>query len=266
MTAPLDTLVVGLDGSATGEEAIAPARHLAVAMGARLVLVTVPTADLEVDPGHYLDDLAEGLGVDAGTEVLDRPSAVEGLLEIAHRPGALLCLGTHGRSGLGDILLGSVAAEVLARADVPLLFVGRSADHRRVQPGAPLVVGLDGSERSLCVLPAVARVAPALGARAVVVEVTDSDVVLARRGASPELADVRRAARRLGRLGVQAQGDVVHDTDAAATLVRYASACGAPLLALASHGRTGLRRVLLGSVTARVLRDAPSPVLVVRAA
>ena len=65
--------------------------------------------------------------------------------------------------------------------------------------------------------------------------------------------------------GVSATPALIHGSNIASTLCAYAEAHDVDLIVLASHGRTGLERMLIGSVAERVVRHAPCPVLVTRA-
>jgi nucleotide-binding universal stress UspA family protein len=134
---------VPLDGSAYAEEALAPAARLARAAGAELRLLRVaelplhpygegyvyvgydPTPDLAV-AGEYLGSVAarlaaEGLEVTVRTDV-GAPGQVIG--EHARVAGTdLVVMATHGRTGLARVVLGSVAAGTLQRANRPTLLV-----------------------------------------------------------------------------------------------------------------------------------------------
>jgi nucleotide-binding universal stress UspA family protein len=83
-----------------------------------------------------------------------------------------------------------------------------------------------------------------------------------KEGAAQVLADVKAAADRLG-----VEADTVHVPDAqpAEAIVETAKKRHCHLIVMASHGRRGLRRLLLGSQTSEVLVSSPVPVLVVRA-
>ena len=83
-----------------------------------------------------------------------------------------------------------------------------------------------------------------------------------RKRAQEELE--RYAAQQTGQ-GVRWRAIVAVGTPAAA-IVKAAREQGADLIAMGTHGRTGLRRLFLGSVAERVMRDAPVPVLTVREA
>ena len=74
---------------------------------------------------------------------------------------------------------------------------------------------------------------------------------------------VKEVARRLSADGLSAKA-VALSGRAASALLAYAAESGAGFLALTTHGRTGLRRALLGSIAEEILRNAPCPVLVRR--
>ena len=84
----------------------------------------------------------------------------------------------------------------------------------------------------------------------------------ARRAAERQLAKLLQAARKSG---VRANGLVVEGAPPADRIVRTARARRVDLLVLGTHGRTGLSRLILGSIAGRVVATAPCPVLTVRA-
>jgi nucleotide-binding universal stress UspA family protein len=140
-------VVVPLDGSETAEEVLDEAISLAKLNGAELHLVRVADSrTLEQIGGEgmmwdaatigslldeeeqasvaYLNEVAERLkteNVEATTETL-RGSVVNSLLSVA-KPGDMIAIATHGRSGIKRWFLGSVAEELVRRATVPLLIV-----------------------------------------------------------------------------------------------------------------------------------------------
>lgn len=130
-------MVVALDGSAAAESVLADATEFARTLGATLYLVRVksgiPTLTYnpsmafplpEEDPQPYLDGIAGGLaakGILALAEVRNGEAADE-IVALARETGAgLICLTTHGRTGLSRRLLGSVAENVLRDAPCPVL-------------------------------------------------------------------------------------------------------------------------------------------------
>jgi nucleotide-binding universal stress UspA family protein len=79
------------------------------------------------------------------------------------------------------------------------------------------------------------------------------------------LENVTLLARELWAQGVKATWETVSDPDPVSGIVRYTSDLPGTVVVMASHGRTGLRRMTLGSVTLDVLARSPQPVLVVPA-
>ena len=76
---------------------------------------------------------------------------------------------------------------------------------------------------------------------------------------------LRRVAEHLQKeRGVSANWDVLHGKDAARAIVDYAALVRGALIAMTTHGRTGLARALMGSVTNEVVHEARSPVVVMR--
>jgi nucleotide-binding universal stress UspA family protein len=146
-----ERIVVALDGSAGGERALAPAEELARRLHAPLHLVRVADAtwlrfganeaaleyaalggaldDEETAAREYLEALAgrlAGHGFSVTAEVRRGFAGRE--LIAATRPGDLLVMASHGRTGPARLLLGSVAEEVTRKATVPVLLVRATED------------------------------------------------------------------------------------------------------------------------------------------
>lgn len=136
-TAEVRVILHPTDFSVDSEAALQVARSLARDHGARLIILHVATLDVfsdgtaaaEIDNGVYreaLDDLRRRIsGPDLKHPVetlLSRGFAAEGIIESAKNVGCdLIVMGTHGRTGLTRLLMGSVAENVLPRADCPVL-------------------------------------------------------------------------------------------------------------------------------------------------
>ena len=187
----------------------------------------------------------------------------------------MIALSTHGRTGLSRWVLGSVAEKVIRGAPVPVLLV------RSFRPGLealPLPAGqipfrrilvpVDGSKTSLQVIPAAAGFASLFGAA---VDVLSVDVPPASLGELPPPStagesareEAERAAARFAEKGVRARA-LTATGDPAAKILDTATAENADLIAMATHGWTGVTRWMLGSVTEKVLRHAVQPMLIVR--
>lgn len=201
----------------------------------------------------------------------------------------LVVMATHGRGALGRFWLGSVADEMLRHVNVPLLLVRPGEGPADLVPEPPLgraVVALDGTPEAEQILePAVALAALMPEARVTLMRAIHSvfpvthtpDVPEARKEARHLLGQVQQiqdklraeaqaylegvAARLRGR-GLEARAEVVVEDQPAAAILREAEAERAGLIAIATHARTGLSRLVLGSVADKVVRGSHVPVLV----
>ncbi len=199
-------------------------------------------------------------------------SAAEAILTEARDPNTVVCMSAHGRSGIGQVLLGSVAEAVLRGSERPVLVIGPSVDRGCWQfahwfADGKLVAAIDGSTVSEAVIPAVAEWARLLGLRAWVVQ-----VVQRADGVEPTLdehdaesAAVRHVAERVADAGEPARWEVLAGPHIPASLLDYANRLPASLVVMGTHGRTGLARVALGSVAMHVVHHSHCPVLVIPA-
>ncbi len=191
----------------------------------------------------------------------------------------LIVMATHGRSGVIRWTLGSVAEKVLHSTRIPLLLV-RPAKADSATAAAPIrkiLVPLDGSELSQSVLPFTESLANSLGAAVVLMRSVPTLWVAAYPdGFVPTLYDrilreSREAAHRfLTRLAADAQrtglevSRVLTVGDPVDQIVKVAEAESAGLIAMSTHGRSGVGRWVMGSVADAVVRRTTRPVLLVR--
>ncbi len=260
-------VIVPLDGSKLAEAALAPAHVLAGRTDAELVLVTTRwSVDDVEEPGRYLDQQRRELDRPADAVVILDRDAPSGIVLATDEPGALVCMATHGRGGVKRAVLGSVAEAVVRGAHSPVLLVGPEVSPQWSLPEHPtLLLGIDGSEHSLAVVPAAVDLALAVTARARIVDVSrPPDVLAVSRFRTDDVDVLESVTTRLGSHGVPADYEVVDGLDAAETLLSEAATLRASIIVIATHGRRGLARAALGSVAMRVVHGAPCPVLVVR--
>ncbi len=186
----------------------------------------------------------------------------------------LITMGTHGRRGLRRLLLGSVAEEVVRLAPCPVLTVPERT--KGPEPGhvARILVPVDFSEHAKLALVYANQLAQLYAARLHLLHVIDEvvypdfypPVVPPVGPASDELRE--RSEEGLRELIAQ----VTHPNAethvgagrASPEIVRFAEELSADLIVIASHGLTGIRHMLLGSVTEQVIRGAPCPVFTVK--
>jgi nucleotide-binding universal stress UspA family protein len=171
---------------------------------------------------------------------------------------------TRGRGAVRKALFGSVSEEVVRTTSAPVLLLGPSFSRGWELGLEPLVIaGLDGSEWASGAASDAGALAAALHGRVLALEVVrPSDVVTVGRGPEDDAATLRRVAEELEARGVPAEWRLVDAFDPSDALTREARERRAACIAVASHGRTGVARAVLGSVAASTVRHAPCPVLV----
>lgn len=253
------TCIVALDGSEYSERIVGAASTVAGQAGAALVGVIARPGGVS-GPDAYLEEAAARAGVTfTRTHVYrDRLAATALITAAKDERDAVVCMTTHARRGLAQALFGSVAEEVVRRTEVPLLLGGPAFDVQfadRLDHYDELLVCLDGSRAAAEVLPRAAEFAASVGLRATVVGVLGAG--------EPEPDWVGPACAVFTGAGVDAgsqvlAGEPVHE------IVTFAAQRPRAMLGMTTHGRTGMARVSVGSVTMGVVRHASCPVFVVR--
>lgn len=178
----------------------------------------------------------------------------------------LIAMGTHGRSGLDRFLMGSVAERVIRTSETPVLAVPPSATDRRGFIDGPILLPTDGSPAADAAIPHAMALAERFAVPLHVLNVIRTD-----RGL-PDLGDPASEAawETVGAVAEQAAGrNIEVETHVQSgspheQLRRFAQSHGIDLVAMGTHGRSGLSRHLIGSVTERTLRTSDIPVLTVR--
>jgi nucleotide-binding universal stress UspA family protein len=261
------SILVPVDFGDTGDRAVPVARSLSLASGLPIELVTVTSPGLldEFDNQAFENRLAELVPARATTTVIHDEDPLAALERfIGERPDALVVLGTHARTPLGDLFLGSVSEDLLARLDRPAVLVGPRAEHDGTGPPV-LVAAVDSQESASVLRPAIEAWHGAFGAGiTTVVEVIDQAGIADRLAGGDITEDslVHRLAVELGRSGILASWEVLHGTDAVEALTGYADEQPMAVLAVASRRWTGAHHCLT-STARRLTRQARQPVLVV---
>ena len=194
------------------------------------------------------------------------------ILRVAEELGAdLIALGTHGRTGLQRLLAGSVAEAVLRKAKCPVLAL-RSAElgARVTQDIRGILHATDHSEECRGALLVARGLARDLGVRLVILHVTLPAETLP--GVLPYVVDLRQEHAALEALRAQVEGPdlkapvevMLRRGNVDIEIRTAARQAECDLIVMGTHGRTGLRRLLMGSVAEAVLRGADCPVLAVR--
>lgn len=298
------SIVVPLDGSRFAERALPVAARIARNAKATLHLVMAedPTQGLapfaafgppsvllmeELDRRHtaYLERTAERLRK-AGrirVKVLHQDGAAGRVIvrTVEATRSGLVVMSTHGRGAFGRIGLGSVADYVVRHLEIPILLLPPKAHGLRAVPGRRVLVPLDLSPESTAVLDALEEFGRVIGAmRLTLLHVVEPVPIVALPSIAPlntdgALAALRweQARLRLGRAeaaarrrGFKVSTRLVAGGQAGATILEQLDRGNHDLLAITTHGYSGFKRLLLGSVTNKVVRHAGKPVLVVRPA
>lgn len=293
-------LLVPLDGSAFSARAIPVASEIARRSGAvvHLALVVDPSAYVPFVTGEIalpvfdatlteaasqrdqqlLDSHVTALsanGVTAIAHVLEG-LVVESLAECAVNLQAdLVVMTTHGRSGFSRLRMGSVASAFLTRASAPVLLVRGGNDEPASVPSGMLLCALDGSADSETIVSHATRFARLLhmplGLMTVAVP---HPMPMSPFGtellADPAALDAETSvlqdylASLLPQCPEGTTTSVLTDLTVVSTILEEAERVHAGAIALSTHGRGGLARMMLGSVADALIRRSTLPLLVYR--
>lgn len=274
--------LVPLDGSMFAEQALHPAQYLAQRYGAavRLVRVEAAGSGLLREAPDYLERTAasiEASGLSVSFVLREGTATSEILSEARSCCASVIVMATHGRSGVGRWLYGSTADYVLHHSPVPVMLVQPQSHATAWLQDRPLrvVVPLDTSPVAEAVLPCLFDLIAAGPTEIILVEVidlaryglyTDPTVLLPfdsdeeTRGATGYLEEIGTRLRAVGGF----VSTRVELGPVARTLADVAEQEDAHLILMATHGRGGVARAVLGSVATDTLRHSPVPLLLVR--
>jgi nucleotide-binding universal stress UspA family protein len=293
-------LLIPLDGSTTAEQIVPYARTLARGLKIPVELLAVVDVvrlltsvekarnldgliDEEVRRGEaYLEGVAKRFAGSRVKRTVAQGRAADVIIEkaTAHKT-ILIAMTTHGRSGLGRWLLGSVAEKVLRGTANPLLLV-KATPQAKAEGEATLksvVVPLDGSQLAESVLPIVTKLAKKLSLEMFLFRAYSNPYSPFISGGGPYavnvaelMASVREEARsyleekmaELSKQGIEEISYLLQEGVAADEIVSLGSHTPESLIVMCSHGRSGVKRWVLGSVTETVVRHSSGPVLVIR--
>jgi nucleotide-binding universal stress UspA family protein len=298
------SILVPLDGSPFSEYALPMARSLALQSGAalHLALVHVPVTRVYVETGPIVDDVldaetrarqaeylrrvSEHLRADGEIEatatILDGP-VVEALVDEATRHSCdLIVMTTHGRGGFQRLWLGSVADSLVHHSTLPIILL-------RPQEGQPaldaqpqinrILIPLDGSPLAEEILTPALELARITHVPCTLLQVVEPwmllDAVSLRHVPAPDhpipqqrkqeaQTYLEQIAARPEATGLTVETHVVVDERVAPAILAEAQQSETDLIAMATHGRSGLARFRVGSIADKVLRGADHAVLLLR--
>ncbi|MFN2116288.1 MAG: universal stress protein [Candidatus Promineifilaceae bacterium] len=272
--AAIGRILVPLDGTDVAEESLSVVRSLSKVFDAQVTLVCVnsestrrPLTGLKnssrnsesADKQLYLSQKADQLrsaGTEADYEFRDGEVAKE-ICDIAQNED-IVVMSTNSRTGLQRLLIGSVTLEVIQNASTPLILL-RPTDNWRSRGTnfKRLLVALDGSEFSERILPYVTTLAKAFGSEILLLSVPAGSTSDSYRTTIETY--LQNLAVELGSHDLKVR-TLVAGNVAAQTIVVTAETEMADLIMLATHGRSGMDRLMLGSVAERVVKNMPCPI------
>jgi nucleotide-binding universal stress UspA family protein len=292
-------MLIPLDGSKTAAKVLPYARTVARSLKIPVKLMAVTEVlTLTAGKAHHLDTLVDaairrnqeylqkiaktftGVSIDYTVEAGAPEEAI--IMKAAANKGTLITMATHGRSGVRRWLLGSVAEKVLRGSSNPVLLVraNEEAETEGEVTLSRIIVALDGSELAEAVLPNVAELARAINLKVILLRsYTLTPIIGGYEGYIPDLdlnelkAESKSDAvsyldSKVQQLRSQGLDDVTplaSEGEAAETIIELARGSPNSLIAMSTHGRSGVMRWVLGSVTEKVVRHSGTPVLVMRA-
>ena len=291
-----ESVLIPLDGSSAAEISLPYAEEIAAKFNSEIILLSVsaPTADDKDRLYHsYLDGIAENVQgrlearmgkekVRVKTEVVFGKSASEILRYADEGNVSLIAMASRGLSGHGPWLLGHVAGKVLRAAEIPVLLVRPSADKAVSKEGAlvkKILLPLDGSKVGEAAIPCVESLALTLNAEIVLLQIIKLSALVASEGAAMSSAMIREEEEFKRASAVAYLKDIEKNLLAKGLKTAIAVGSGSPadqiidfaetnsidLIAMSTHGRSGIGRWVFGSVTDKVLHSGDTSVLTVRA-
>jgi nucleotide-binding universal stress UspA family protein len=299
----LRKILVPLDGSKTAESALPLARcfarNLQIPVELLAVVETPAVTPILFDSdrsllhariedqkrkfGEYLADIAKNFPAACVQFNVALGVPAEIIIEsAANQKDTLIAMATHGYSGLNRWLLGSVAEKILRGSTNPLLLVRATEKPPRWDMPAlkSLLVPLDGSEMAQTVLPLVETLGKSFNVEVVLARVygvpygaysagegfydsTQLDKFVAQLRNEAEEYLEQKAAELRGH-GVEKVCSYAKEGIDADEIISFGRHTADNLIVMCTHGRSGLKRWVLGSVTETVVRHSDNPVLVVR--
>jgi nucleotide-binding universal stress UspA family protein len=280
-------VLVPLDGSELAERAIPYAKNLAKTKGSEVILFTVSIASVEQldrPMKAYLELNTKELqsqGIKASTAIAYGNVADE-IIKFADKNKIdLIILSTHGHSGIKRWALGSVALKVLHGTCTPVLLI-KSRTHKMANVEfKKILVPLDGSSFSEVSIPYVKELAKGTGSEIILLRVSEPPVLPADRSPAIKpsweeyrdilMTEIQLQAEKylegikadLGKSGIKTRSQAILGK-AGESILQVAQKEDINLIAMATHGRTGVSRWVYGSVASRIVEESPQPVMLIR--
>jgi len=275
-----EKILVPLDGSELAEVALPYAEELATRLKTEVILFQEEMEPLKASAQDYLEKVASGLegkGITTRSEVRVGTAADE-IIKLADETGTgLVTMATHGRSGISRWALGSVADKVARSVKQPVALIratGARPDVRKKDILDKALVPLDGSKESETVIPYIEELASKLEVEVTLLHILTPDYYIYSKAQLEKMLSlvvsakdyIERVAAQLKQKGITVKAEfseVIQGTEAD-EILKVADEIQADVVAMATHGRSGISRWAFGSVADRVLHEGNTPLLLVR--
>ena len=280
-----ERILIPLDGSPRAEVILAQVSRILRRQDSEVLLLRVVN-DSREEAEAYLREVEQrlsGRGARVRGRVAEGPVAAA-ILDVAHQErSTMIAMSTHGRGGLARWVLGSVAEKVARASEIPLLLVRSFLETPAAAPELPfrkILIPIDGSPTSLAAVEATAEFARQFESEVLVlhvwpiavsplyvapgIPVFSTDPASIFPTPSPDKDPITAPAAERFRQSSIPVTRLSTSGDVASEILDQSVEKGVDLVALGTHGRSGVTRWVLGSVAERVLRHARTPILLVR--
>jgi len=294
-----EKILVPLDGSEIAEVALPYAEELAGRLGSEITLISVSHSTEEQDQQmfqSYIQKTVESMR-ERAERYFERPSEraievnsailvgnpAEKIVDYADSGDIdLIVMATHGRSGISRWALGSVADKVLRATERPVVLVRAQNAHLYMHKKdilSKILVPLDGSKEGEAVIPYIEELVSKIGGEIIFFQVLalayhvhiSGDAAVQVPYTEKEMEPLKMSAQsylkkmgsKLKERGIPTKYEVKVGA-AGYEIIKLADEINADLVAMSTHGRSSIGRLVFGSITERVVRSGNTPVLLVR--
>jgi len=271
-TARMGNLMVATDGSKYGESAVREAIRLAKICSSNLIAVSVVKTNIEFDSVlpqfvekkekeaiKHLESVkaqAAEEGVNCVTIVSRNEEPYEDIVHHASKNNVyMIIMGTHGRSEMKRLMMGSVTAKVIGHASCNILVLPLNAKVECKN----VLIATDGSKYSEAAASEALGIAKRCGSSLIVLSVALSDAELTATEDNVNKVSEAAAKEDIKTTSIVTKGKPYE------SIIETAKQKDVDVIVVGSHGRTGLARLLMGSVAERVIGLSESAVMVVKA-
>ena len=280
-------ILVPLDGSKVAEVALPYARLIAKMYGSELILITICAPKCDDRSKHlcraYLDLQAielEPQGIKTSSTVI-QGSIAENITDFSiNNKIDLIVVASRGYSGFKRFTMGSVTQKVIFNTFIPVIIVKPSATEVSEVGLTKILLPLDGSMFSEASIPYVEDLARVGGAEIIMLTISEPPEIPSDR--SPAIKPTWEEYRDALLQEVEQQGTAYLERvnaifkekgikvktrfvmgKVAESIIRVSEEEEVDLIAMTTHGHTGVSRWIYGNVTRRIVDESPRPVLII---